>query len=149
MRKSTVIAIAIIIFAAISMLFLFRSYTEQFTADIHAAKELSDDFRDVLAKDTKIRLRRTAGAEKYVVKNKDSFGLLVDVSPAASQWKLDPTGFLLSREIAIKAFEIYGIDRPIQWVEIRMAKLDGTQLAPIALERGEGSSVVPVETGGK
>lgn len=149
MRKSTVIAIAIIIFGAISMLFLFKSYTEQFADDIRAAKELSDDFRDALAKDTKIRLRRTAGAEKYVVRDKTSFGLLVDVTPDAAVLKRDPTGFALSREIAVKAFEIYGSDRPIQWVEIRAKRIDGTELPPIALQRGEGSSVVPIESVGK
>lgn len=149
MRKSTVIAIAIMIFGAISMLFLFRSYTEQFTGDIRAAKELSDDFRDVIADGTKIRLRRTAGSEKYVVRDKASFGLLVDVSPGAESFKRDKTGFLLAREIASKAFPLYGADHPIQWVEVRMKRLDGTEIPSVGFERGEGTSVVPIESVGK
>ena len=149
MRKSTVIAIAIIVFAAISMLLLADSYTGQFKADIQSAKELTDEFRDSIAKDTKIKLLRTGGSAKYVVEDREKYGLIVEVSPSAETLKRDPTVFVLSREIALRAFDIYAIDRPIRWVEFRVFRTDGTRLPPIALERGEGSSVVPVESGEK
>ena len=151
MRKSTVVIISILIFAAIATTWAFKLYTDQIVEEIRHAKELTDDFRDALAKDvsghgTKVRLRRTAGANGYVVTDASIFGLLVEASPDLAVLKRDPSGFLFARELAARAFELYGPDRPIEWVEVRLRRPDGTAIPPIGLQRGEGTLVVPVET---
>ena len=104
-------------------------------------------FRDELLPGSRIKLLHTTGTPKYVVQNKDSWGLIAEVSAGATALSRDPTGFFLAREIASRAFDLYGPDRPIYWVEFRMTRPDGTRLPPIALERGEGAAIVPVETG--
>ena len=151
MRKSTVVIVAILIFGAIATTWAFKLYTDQVVEEIRRAKELTDDFRDVLAKDasghgTKIRLRRTPGARGYVVTDPSTFGLLAEASPDVTVLKRDPSGFLFARDLAARAFELYGPDRPIQWVEVRLRRPDGTAIAPIGLQQGEGTLVVPVES---
>jgi hypothetical protein len=150
-RKSTVVIIAILIFGAIATTWAFKLYTDQIVEEIRHAKELTDDFRDSLAKDakghgTKIRLRRTAGGPPYVVTDPNAFGLLVDANPDLAVLKRDATGFLFAREVAQRAFELYGADRPIQWVEVRLTRPDGTSIPSIGLQRGEGTLVIPIES---
>lgn len=150
MRKSTVVIIAILVFGAVATTWAFKLYTDQIVEEIRNAKELTDDFRDSLAKDAeghvlKLRLRRAAGASGYVVTDPSTFGLLVEARPSLDVLKRDPSGFLFAREVASRAFELYGTDRPIQWVEVRLRRPDGTAIPPIGLQRGEGTLVVPVE----
>ncbi len=151
MRKSTVVIISILIFAAIATTWAFKLYTDQIVEEIRHAKELTDEFRESLAKDatghgTKIRLRRTAGGPTYVVADAGTFGLLVEASPDLATLKRDASGFLFGREVAGRALELYGPDRPIAWVEVRLRRPDGTAIAPMGFERGEGTLVVPIET---
>lgn len=145
MRKSTVVAIAVIIFGAISMMFLFRAYTERAIDEVRNAKELTDLFRPQLSVGTKIRLRRTPGDLHYVVRDPAIPGLLVEAQPSAAVLTQDRSGFQFAREVASRAFELYGADRPIRWVEVKLTRPDGTRIASIGLERGEGTAVVPVE----
>jgi len=149
LRKSTIVAIALILFAAVSMLFLFDSYTKQIADEIRNAKELSDEFRPQLVEGTKVKLRRTPGADGYVVRDPESFGLLLEAHPLADVLKPDAGGFQLARQLAARAFELYGGDRPIQWIEVKLFRPDGTRIPSIGLQRGEGTSVVPVEPAGK
>ena len=67
MRKSTVVFLSILVFAAIATTWAFKLYTDQVVEEIRHAKDLSDEFHGALLPKTKIRLRRVNGAKEYVV----------------------------------------------------------------------------------
>ena len=149
MRTSTIFAIAIIIFGAISMVWLFKSYTEKALEEVRNAKELTDEFRQQLAPESKVKLRRTPGAASYVNHDPNSYGLLLEASPDAGILKTDPTGFQFARQVASKAFDLYTGERPIHWIEVKLFRTDGTRIPSIGLQRGEGMSIVPIEAPSK
>jgi len=143
-RKSTVVAIGILIFAFIAMVWLFRTYTQEFVVEIRHAKELSDELKPRLAPDTRIRLARMRGASKYLVADSAKWGLLVDVSPSREAFATDATGVGLATAIATRGFEIYGAERPIDWVEVRVTRLDGKIEKPMGFVRGDGDAIEPM-----
>ncbi len=144
MRKSTVVALGILVFAFMAMVWLFRTYTQEFVVEIRHAKELTDALRPRLAPDTRIRLARMRGAARYLVADDAKFGLLVEVAPRREGFAADPDGAGLAFEIATRAFEMYDADRPIDWVEVKVTRPDGTIGKPMGFVRGDGDVIEPI-----
>ncbi len=144
MRKSTVVALGILVFAFAAMIWLFHTYTQEFVIEIRHAKELTDELRPRLAPDSRIRLARARGAARYLVADDHKYGLLVEVSPRRESFATDATGVGLALEIATRAFERYDAERPIDWVEVRVTKPDGTVGKPMGFVRGDGDVIEPI-----
>ena len=84
--------------------------------------------------DTRDPPARACGARRSTSSpTRRKFGLLVDVSPAARPSRPTRTGSGSPRRSPTRAFEIYGAERPIDWVEVRVTRPDGTVEKPDGL----------------
>ena len=147
MKKSTLVAMAIIALACGSMLFLFDFYTGQFRDEIVHAKEMTTEFREAVAPDTTIRLARVMGSPHYVVEDASRWGLLVDAAPSVASFATDASGLTFARPVALRLFEAYGSERPVSWIQFRLTRPDRTQLPIFGLEPLDGGGLRLVETG--
>jgi hypothetical protein len=149
MRKSTLVVMAILIVALVGLTLVMKMYTDQFIEEIGHAKELTKEFRDeqhLLAPDSTVRLARVMGSSQTLVHDPASPGLLLEASPTPDAWKSDKAGRGIATQMALRLFEVYLSDRPIFWIQFRLARPDGTVLPEFALARGDGGAVVPVES---
>jgi hypothetical protein len=144
-RKTTLVMLGILLVAAFATTWAFKTYTDQVIEEVRNAKDWTAELRDELAPDAKIRLRRTEGRAGYVNASPETVGLLVEARPSAASWANDRSGMRLALALATKAFERYGPDRPIDWVEVKLTRLDGTILPSRGFERGDGMLVVPID----
>lgn len=144
MRKSTVVVLSILLVSLVALTLLYNYYMNQFVEEYRSAKTLTEEMRGALAPGTKVSLGRVKGGARYVVHDETSFGLVVQARPSDETWKLDPSGFVLGRRMALRALELYEGERFARWVELRWTKPDGTRAEPFGFERGDGKSVVPV-----
>lgn len=144
MRKSTVVALAILVFAFMAMVWLFRTYTQEFVIEIRHAKELTDELAPRLSPGSRIKLARMRGAARYLVADDHKFGLLVEVTPRREAFATDAEGAGLAHEIAGRAFEMYDAERPVDWVEVKVTKPDGTLGRPMGFVRGDGDVIEPI-----
>ena len=69
---------------------------------------------------SRVKVLRVHGGPTRAGKDPKSFGLLVDATPSKTLWERDLPGATLALEITRRAFDRYGTDRPIQWVEVRL-----------------------------
>lgn len=145
MRKSTLVVLAVFVVAIVGMTVLLKVYTDQFTEEIKHAKAFTAAFQADLAPGTTIKLARARGTSRYVVTDPSSWGLLFEVNPSEASWKADPTGTVLARRLARHAFDAYPADRPVDWIEFRLFRPDGTRAPLFGLRRGAGEGLLPVE----
>lgn len=145
MRKSTIVALVVLVLALVGMTVLLKVYTDQFAEEIKQAKAMTAAFAADLAPDSTIKLARVHGTSRYVVSDPGSIGLLLEARPSEASWRADPTGTVLARRLARHAFDAYPIDRPVDWVEFRLTRPDGTRVPEFGLRRGAGDGLLPVE----
>jgi hypothetical protein len=150
MKKSTLVVMAILVVALVAMSLVMKMYTDQFVEEIGHAKELTKEFRDeqhLLAPDSTVRLARVLGSSQYLVHDHESPGLLLEASPTPEVWASDKSGRGIASQMAQRLFEVYLSDRPIYWIQFRLARPGGSQFPEFALTRGDGGALVPVEPG--
>ena len=148
MRKSTLVVLVILAVALVGLTFAMKYYTDQFAEEIAHARVLTKEFRDeqhALAPESNVRLARVAGGAKYIVHDTSTYGLLLEAAPNAETWKSDARGRTIAAKLAARLFDLYTVDRPIQWIQFRLTKSDGSELPVFGLARGNGESIVPVE----
>jgi hypothetical protein len=138
MRKTTVVAMAIILLACGAMIALFKAYTGEIIPEIERARALTREIEPALAAGTRIRLRRVPSGADYLVRDDRAPGLILEADPSADTWSRDrgATGF--ARDAALRLFEAYDLERPIEWIQFRLRKPDGTASKEFAVRRGEG-----------
>jgi hypothetical protein len=143
-RKSTVVVLAILLAGMGLLLWAFRLYTDQFKEEIANAKALTEEVRGRLAPETRLRLVRVAGSGRYLVTDPSRVGLLLEASPSAETWAGDAAGRGFAADLARRLFAVYGAERPAEWVQVRLLRLDGTEAPPLAFERGADGLPTPV-----
>ena len=155
MHKSTMIALGLMVLTFGAMLWLLGFYTDAFKPELEAAGEWTEDVRADLEPGTHVRVLRVRGGPSRAGKDTTSFGLLIDVTPSKAAWARDSAGPSLALNLTRRAFDRYGPDRPIRWVEVRLleqkevvrrlgfAKGDSGALDPILYEGGPPPRVEP------
>lgn len=143
MRKSTLVIVALLVVMAAALSTLMSHYLSYAEPELKAAKELTDAVRPDLAPGTKVKVRRVLGADRYAVKDPTKFGLVVEATAASDSATKDPKGVNLAKALSDRAFAVYGSDRPIEWVELRIRR-GAEDLPPIAFARGPGGIVEPI-----
>ena len=149
MRKTTVIAIGIMLFGLVAVVVLFQQYTKNIVPDIQKAKVLTKEFKGRLEANTTIKLRRVPSGEGYLVGDKKSPGVLVEAQPSADAWSKDKNARGIASDIGQRLFEIYDAELPIEWVQFRMKKPDGERIPEFAARSGDGGVGVSFLEGGK
>jgi hypothetical protein len=122
MRKSSVIALAMLVVTFGTMLWLLGFYTDALRPELEASTEWTDDLRASLAPATKVKILRVHGSPSRAGKDPKTYGLLVDATPSKEAWARDYVGSTLALDLTRRAFERYGPDRPIHWVEVRLVE---------------------------
>ncbi len=148
MRKSTVIAIAIVVVGVASLSLLMGQYLSFAEPELRAAKEMTDAFRPDLLPGTRVRLRRVQGGERYAVKDPLKSGLIVEASAAPEALAKDRSAIGLARSLAEKAFTLYGPDRPVEWAELRIRRSEEDRQT-FAFARGQDGTLEPLLLGGE
>src|SRR6188474_3079007 len=105
MRKTTVIAIGIMLFGLVAVVVLFQQYTKNIVPDIQKAKVLTKEFKGRLEANTLIKLRRVPSGEGYLVGDKKSPGVLVEAQPSADAWSKDKNARGIASDIGQRLFE--------------------------------------------
>jgi hypothetical protein len=146
-RKSTVVALVIVVAAGVGLAWLLDVYVGYAETALRNGRDLTDAYREALAPGSRVRLRRVAGGERYPVKAPERAGLLVEASPSGERWARDPSAVGLSRDLAERAFALYAADDPISWVLLRMRRPDGT-LALHAFVRGDSGHLEAIPAAG-
>lgn len=145
MRKSTLVVLGILLGSMIVLTVLYRMYMEQYVVEGNHAKTLSATLRADLEPEGKIRIGRVRGGPTYVVRDPERWGIVLFARPNEALWKADGSGALFGRRAALAVFEAYGADRPVEWVELRLTRPDGTAPPPFGFTRGEGREIVPIK----
>ena len=118
MRKSSVIVLALVVVAFGAMIWLLGVYTDALKPELEASADWTEELRSDLEPGTKVKVLRVHGSATHAGKDPKTFGLLVDVRPSKEAWARDASELALG--LVRRAFERYGNDRPIQWVEVRL-----------------------------
>jgi hypothetical protein len=147
MRKSTIIALALMVLTFGGMLWLLGFYTDAFKPELEAAKEWSEDLRAEIEPGTHVRVLRVRGGPNRAGKDTATFGLLIDATPAKEAWARDPAGPTLALELTRRAFDRYGPDRPIRWVEVRLLEHKEV-VRRFGFAKGDGGALDPILTEG-
>lgn len=145
MRKSTLVVLGILVASMVLLTVLYRMYMEQYVVEGQQAKALSSTLRADLEPEGKIRIGRVRGGAAYVVRDPERWGIVLFARPNEALWKADPSGALFGRRAALAVFEAYGADRPVDWVELRLTRPDGTAPSPFGFARGEGRQLAPLK----
>ena len=139
MRKSTLIALGIVVLTFAGMLWALGFYTDQVRYELETAGEWTQELRESgdAAPESHVKLRRLKGALDGSTADPAAFGLIIEVTPSAAALANDLSGSILALRLARSAFEKYGPERPITWVKVRSMRADGSE-PTLAFGKGEG-----------
>jgi hypothetical protein len=147
MRKSTMITLALLVVTFGGMLWLLGFYTDAFRPELEAAGEWTQDLRADLEPGSRVRVFRARGGPNHAGKDTSSFGLLVDATPSKDAWARDPAGTGLALNLTRRAFDRYGQDRPIKWVEVRLLEHKEV-VRRLGFAKGDSGEIDPILTEG-
>ena len=143
MRKSSVIALAMVVVAFGAMLWLLGLYTDALRPELEASSDWTGEMRPDLAEGTTVKVLRVRGSPTRAGKDPKTFGLLLDVTPSKTSWASDAAGSKLALGLVRRAFERYAGDRPIQWVEVRLLE-HGEVVRRFGFARGTAEGFEPI-----
>jgi hypothetical protein len=143
MRKSSVIALAMVVVAFGAMLWLLNVYTDALRPELDASADWTGELHPDLADGTKVKVLRVRGSTARAGRDPKTFGLLLDVTPSKATWARDPAGSAIALALVQRAFERYGGDRPIQWVEVRLFE-HGEVVRRLGFARGASEGYEPI-----
>lgn len=144
MRKSTVVVLAILLVGMVVLTLIYNYYVSQLIEEARNAKTVTTELAADLEPGTKIQLSRVAAGPRYVVKEGSVHGLVAIATPSVAAWKADPSGDAFGRRLTVRLFELYGDERPVQFVELRLTRPDKVALDPFAYTRGPGKTILAV-----
>src|SRR5262245_24332630 len=144
MRKSMVAVLVILVLAAGSLTWMLGWMTDLIRPELDAAGEWSRTYADALAPKEKLAVTYVPGGVDRPVSDSKKRGLFVKVPLSEATWAKPgaPEGVALG--IAQAAFERYGSDRPIEWIQTKLMKPGGVLGRELAFAKDSSNVIVPV-----
>jgi hypothetical protein len=143
-RKSTIVILALLAIAGGGLLSMLSWVTDIIKPELDASAEWSRAFASSLAPSAKVKVVRVRGDETRPVTDPARPGLFVSFQVSEETWAKSGAAEAVAFAIARSAFERYGADRPIAWVQTKVLKPDGGLGREIAFGKDDAGSVVPV-----
>ena len=145
MRKSMIAVLAILVLAAGSLTWMLGWMTDLIRPELDATAEWTRTYSDSLAPGTKVAATYVNGGYDRPVADPKSHGLFVRLTIHEDVWAKPGAAEAVGFSVARAAFERYGPDRPIEWVQTKLVKPDGSLGRELAFARDTSrTSIAPV-----